>query len=335
MFFFLAFIYLIFMAHLYGEKSMSKRLYHIFLTLFLSGIILTACNQKNGEGDSTMKQANSSELSDLEMRLKKFIEGREELVAISFQDTDQQFYLGINDTISLHAASTMKVPVMMEVFRQSESSRYSMEDSLTIRNEFRSIIDNSLFSLDIGEDSGDRLYSMIGKKESIRSLVNEMITYSGNLATNLLIDTVEAKNVQMFMESLGAKDIQVLRGVEDLKAYRAGKNNTTTAKDLAIIFQAIYDGKYWSEKSRKDMLDILLDQHLRKKIPAKLPIDVKVAHKTGSITKIDHDSGIIYPKEYSPYILVVLTKGFEDHKEAQDCIAGISQIVYEWYIINQ
>ena len=314
---------------------MSKLLYHIYLTLLLSGIILAACNQKNGEGDSTMKQANSSELSDLEMRLKKFIEGREELVAISFQDTDQQFYLGINDTISLHAASTMKVPVMMEVFRQSESSRYSMEDSLTIRNEFRSIIDNSLFSLDLGEDSGDRLYSMIGKKESIRSLVNEMITYSGNLATNLLIDRVEAKNVQMFMESLGAKDIQVLRGVEDLKAYRAGKNNTTTAKDLAIIFQAIYDGKYWSEKSRKDMLDILFDQHLRKKIPAKLPADVKVAHKTGSITKIDHDSGIIYPKEYSPYILVVLTRGFEDHKEAQDCIAGISQIVYEWYIINQ
>ncbi|NOQ96793.1 MAG: serine hydrolase [Calditrichae bacterium] len=314
---------------------MSKLLYHIFLTLLLSGIILTACNQKNGEGDSNMKEVKTLALTELEKGLKKYIENIEAMVAFSFQDTDQQFYLGINDTISLHAASTMKVPVMMEVYRQSESGRFSMEDSLTIRNEFRSIIDNSLFSLDIGEDSGDRLYSMIGRKESIRSLVNEMITYSGNLATNLLIDTVEAKNVQIFMESLGAKDIQVLRGVEDIKAYRAGKNNTTTAKDLAIIFQAIYDGKYWSEKSRKDMLDILLDQHLRKKIPAKLPIDVKVAHKTGSITKIDHDSGIIYPKDYSPYILVVLTKGFKDHKEAQDCIAGISQIVYEWYTINQ
>ena len=71
------------------------------------------------------------------------------------------------------------------------------------------------------------------------------------------------------MESLGAKDIQVLRGVEDIKAYRAGKNNTTTAKDLAIIFQAIYDGQYWSKESRIEMLDILLDQHFRKKIPAK------------------------------------------------------------------
>jgi beta-lactamase class A len=79
------------------------------------------------------------------------------------------------------------------------------------------------------------------------------------------------------------------------------------------------------------MIEILLDQHYRKKIPAKLPADVKVAHKTGSITKIDHDSGIILPPDYVPYILVVLTKGFEDHAEAQDCIADISKMIYDWY----
>jgi len=281
-----------------------------------------------------MKQANLSKLPNLEINLKKYIDNREELIAISFQDTDMQFYLGINDTISLHAASTMKVPVMMEVFRQSESGRFSMEDSLSIRNEFRSIIDNSLFSLDIGEDSGDRLYSLIGKKESIRAVVDDMITYSSNLATNLLIDTVGANRVQSFMESLGAKDIRVLRGVEDLKAFEAGKNNTTTAKDLAIIFQTIFDGKYWSKENRQEMLDILLDQHFGKKIPAKLPSDVKVAHKTGSITKIDHDSGIIFPNGYSPYILVVLTMGFEDHTKAQEIISEISRMIYDWYIKN-
>jgi beta-lactamase class A len=281
-----------------------------------------------------MNKVSASDLLALEIRLKKYIDNKEEFIAISFKDTDEQYYLGINDTLSLHAASTMKVPVMMEVFRQSESGRFSIEDSITIRNKFRSIIDNSLYSLDIGEDSGDRLYSLIGKKELIRVVVNDMITYSSNLATNLLIDAVGANNVQSFMESLGANDIQVLRGVEDLKAYEAGKNNTTTAKDLAIIFQTIYEGKFWTEDSRNHMLDILFDQHFRKKIPAKLPSGVKVAHKTGSITKIDHDSGIIFPKGYSPYILVVLTRGFVDHKEAQDCISEISLMIYDWYIKN-
>jgi beta-lactamase class A len=302
----------------------------ILPALFLSVMILAACT-KNGEGDSKMKQANLSKLPKLEVDLKKYVSVKEEQIAVSLQDIDQQFYLGINDTISFHAASTMKVPVMMEIYRQSEAGLFMMEDSLTIRNEFKSIIDNSPFSLDIGEDSADRLYSMIGSKESIRSLVNEMITYSGNLATNLLIDMVEAKNVQKFIESFGAKDIRVLRGVEDIKAFRAGKNNTTTAKDLTIIFQVIYDGKYWSKKNRNEMLDVLLDQHFRQKIPAELPADVKVAHKTGSITKIDHDGGIIYPKEFKPYILVVLTKGFEDHLDAQECIAEISRMIYDWY----
>ena len=304
------------------------------LILFLSVLISLSCNQKKGEGDANMKMGNASDLAELENRLNKYISSTNEFIAISFQDTDQQFYLGINDTISLHAASTMKVPVMMEIFRQAEAGRFSMNDSLTIRNEFRSIIDNSKFSLDINEDSGDRLYSMIGANESIRNLVNEMITYSGNLATNLLIDMVKAKNVQAFMVSVGANDIQVLRGVEDLKAFRAGRSNTTTAKDLAIIFQTIYDGKYWSKESRQEMIDILLDQQLRKKLPAKLPSDVKVAHKTGSITEIDHDGGIIFPKEFPPYILVVLTKGFENHEEAQESISEISRIIYDWYIKN-
>lgn len=281
-----------------------------------------------------MKVVNSSDLSELENQLNKYISSTKEFIAVSFQDTDRQFYLGIQDTISLHAASTMKVPVMMEIFRQAEAGLFSLNDSLTIRNEFRSIIDNSKFSLDINEDSGDRLYAMIGSNESIRNLVNEMITFSGNLATNLLIDTVKAENVQSFMIKIGANDIRVLRGVEDLKAYSAGKNNTTTAKDLAIIFQTIYDGKYWSDESRQEMIDILLDQHLRKKLPAKLPSDVSVAHKTGSITEIDHDAGIIFPKEFSPYILVVLTKGFENHEEAQESIAEISRMVYDWYVKN-
>jgi beta-lactamase class A len=80
------------------------------------------------------------------------------------------------------------------------------------------------------------------------------------------------------------------------------------------------------------MIDILLDQHFRKKIPGKLPSEVKVAHKTGSITKISHDSGIVFPKDFTPYILVVLTKGFKDHDEAEDSIAQISRMIYDWYV---
>ena len=183
----------------------------------------------------------------------------------------------------------------------------------------------------LDEDSAERLYAMIGQKEPIRSLVVEMITSSGNLATNLLIDLVKAENVRALMSELGAADMQVLRGVEDMKAFRAGKSNTTTSKALARVYQALYQGDIWTEAHRREMLDILLDQKFNEKIPAGLPREVKVAHKTGSITAIDHDSGIIFPPGLPPYILVVLTKGFEDQKEAEQCIAEISAIIYRWY----
>jgi beta-lactamase class A len=279
-----------------------------------------------------MKTEGTLNPAHLEQQIKSFIKNKDALIAVALQDVEQKFYLGINDTISLHAASTMKVPVMMEIFRQADQGKFKMDDSLLIKNEFKSIVDGSSYSLDISEDGGDRLYSMIGSKESVRALVNEMIVYSGNLATNLLIELADAGNVQHFMESIGANDIRVLRGVEDIKAYRAGKNNTTTANDLAIIYQAIYNGSYWSDQSRAKMLDILLRQHYHSKIPAQLPAQVKVAHKTGSITRIDHDSGIIFPQGYVPYILVVLTRGFEDHTKARETIARISRMVYDWYI---
>jgi len=309
---------------------MYKRLIQLCATLLLAGLLGSSCQTKSN-GDRKMKQANVLELKKLERNIKSFINSKDAFIAVALQDVEKNFYLGIDDTISVHAASTMKVPVMMEIYRQAEDGKFSLDDSLTIKNEFKSIVDGSIYSMDISEDSGDRLYSMIGSKESIRNLVKEMIIYSGNLATNLLIDLCGAHHVQDFMQTIGAKDIQVLRGVEDIKAFRAGKNNTTTAKDLAIIFQSVYDGSYWSENSRNEMIDILLAQHFNEKIPAKLPKSVKVAHKTGSITEIDHDAGIAFPEGYVPYILVVLTKGFEDHTEAQESIATLSRMVYDWY----
>jgi beta-lactamase class A len=297
---------------------------YISILIILSSII--ACGQKKGN------QVEEFNIVELEDQINSYIKTKIELIAVSLELTRPNRYLGINDEISVHAASTMKVPVMAEVFRQADRGIFSLDDSLLIKNEFASIIDGSTFSLDITEDGGDRLYSMIGQKESIRSLVNEMITYSGNLATNLLIEKVGAGNTQQFMKTLGANDIQVLRGVEDIKAYRAGKNNTTTAKDLAIILKALLLKKKWREASSNEMITILLDQKFKKKIPAGLPANVKVAHKTGSITKIDHDAGIIFPPDRPPYILVVLTKGFENHEEAQHCIAEISRMVYQWYM---
>lgn len=255
----------------------------------------------------------------------------ETVVAVAYKDLRSHKTLFIHEKEMMHAASTMKVPVMMEVFKQAATGQFQLTDSLLVKDEFHSIIDGSLYAMDIGEDSDDILYSKIGHKMSLHDLVFHMITVSSNLATNILIEFVGAENVQRTMKSLGANDIQILRGVEDLRAYRAGKNNRTDAYDLLQILQAIAQKEFVSQQACEDMLEILFAQKYNTKIPAQLPKGTRVAHKTGSITKINHDCGIIYPADSPPYILVVLTKGYKNNKQSEKLIADISKQIYNYH----
>ncbi|NOZ62790.1 MAG: serine hydrolase [Calditrichaeota bacterium] len=250
-------------------------------------------------------------------------------VAVAFEDLPSGASLFINEKVQMHAASTMKTPVMIEVFKQAQEGRLRLTDSIEVKNEFRSIVDGSKFSLSEIDDSDDIVYRHLNKKMTIRDLVYQMITVSSNFATNLLIDLVGAENVSATMHSIGAKNIQVLRGVEDLEAFRAGLNNTTDAYDMYLIMKKIALKEVVSPEACDEMIAILVDQRFKDKIPRYLPSTIRVAHKTGWITGIDHDAAIVYLTPEHPYILVVMTKGIKNHVQAQELIGQISKKIFE------
>lgn len=250
-------------------------------------------------------------------------------VAVAFRDLRTADTLYLDADSSFHAASTMKVPVMIELFRQVDAGKVTLDQPVLLTNRFASIVDGSPFSLDPADDSDSSLYRRIGKRSTIEELLTLMITRSSNLATNTLIELVGASRAQVTMRSLGATRIRVLRGVEDQKAYDRGLNNTTTARDLAIILQAIQENRAASAASCARMRDILLDQEFDTEIPAGLPPGTPVAHKTGWITGVLHDAAIVYPAGRDPYVLVVLTRGIPDRAVARALIADISRLVYE------
>jgi beta-lactamase class A len=229
----------------------------------------------------------------------------------------------INPDLQFHAASTMKVPVMIELFRQVEAGQRTLDDTVLVTNQFTSIHDGTPYTLSATEDSDGEIYKAMGTRLSYRALVEAAITVSSNLATNILIEHLGAKNVQATVDRLGASGMQVLRGVEDQKAFDAGKNNTTTARGLLTLFEAIGTGKTVSPAASASMIDILKRQQFRTGIPAGLPAGTVVAHKTGSITRIRHDAGIVYSKR--PYVLVVLVRGIQDSKVSDALIASISR----------
>jgi beta-lactamase class A len=236
--------------------------------------------------------------------------------------------LYLNADASFHAASTMKVPVMIEVFRRADAGALSLDRGILLVNRFGSIVDGSPYALSASDDSERSLYGREGERIPLRELVRLMIVRSSNHATNAVIALVGPDRVTATARALGARDVRVLRGVEDGKAFEAGLVNTTTARDLATLLEAIERGTAASRRSCDEMRTILLAQEFDDAIPAGLPAGTRVAHKTGSITAVAHDAAIVYPGAGAPYVLVVLTRGIPEHARANALIAEIARLVH-------
>lgn len=249
--------------------------------------------------------------------------------AVAFKDLSNSNTVSINSDQMFHAASTMKTPVMIEVYKQAAQGKFALTDSVLIKTEFNSLVD-STFKLSPTDDSELTLYDLAGAKRPISELVYKMITASSNLATNIIVDLVGASNVTQTMRDLGAAKIEVLRGVEDNRAYRAGLNNRTSAGDLLTIFEKMAKGEAVSPEASAAMIAILSSQEFNTIIPAKLPKDVRVAHKTGWLTGLNHDSGIVFLPDGRKYVLVILSNKLEDEKKAIDAMADVSKLIYDF-----
>jgi beta-lactamase class A len=278
-------------------------------------------------GFSQMKQT----ISELEKQVQSKLNISDAHFGIAFKDLQTGATLLLNEKDNFHAASTMKTPVLIELYKQAAEGRFALTDSILIKNSFSSIVDGSSYMLDSTDDSQTELYRHIGEKNTIASLAYQMIIQSSNLATNLLIELVKPENVMNTMKSLGANDIRVLRGVEDNKAYEQGLNNTTTAFDLSLIYEKMAQGKLVSASASQEMINTLLDQKFNEVIPALLPTDIKVAHKTGSITGVQHDSGIVFLPDGRKYVLVLLSRfNPADEKNVIAAMAQVSKLIYDF-----
>lgn len=269
---------------------------------------------------------------DTEAAVRRIIGGSGAEVAVAMRALDGSRELLVDADKPFHAASTMKIPVMIELFRQADAGLASLDEALPIRNAFRSIVDGSLFALSEGDDSDREVYAAVGGTMTLRRLCELMITVSSNFATNLLMERLGVENIRQTVSGLGAGGMQVLRGVEDGKAFEKGLNNSTTARGLLTLLERIASGRAVSRDADAEMVAILKRQKFRDAIPAGVPAGVPVAHKTGNITRIHHDAGIVFAQR--PYVLVVLVRGIDDQKKSAALIADISRTVYRTMVPN-
>ncbi|MCL4561068.1 MAG: class A beta-lactamase-related serine hydrolase [Chloroflexi bacterium] len=250
-------------------------------------------------------------------------------IAVALHDLSTGAETLVNAGISFNPASTIKVAVMMEVFRQAEDGQFSLDDLIPVKNSFASLVEGLPFALKREDDSEPNLYDLDGQEVSIRSLVEKMIIHSSNLATNLLVERVGADQITAYAKDLGAVDVCLRRGLFDDRAIALGWNNRANARGLMRLLIRLARGEVVSSGASKEMIEIMERQEFNEGIPAGLPSGIPVAHKTGWTDDVYHDAGIIYPPGQLPYVMVVMTQGFAEVSTAHAFVADISHQVYE------
>jgi beta-lactamase class A len=252
-----------------------------------------------------------------------------ERLGIAFYDAQTTLQWSYNAESYFHAASTIKLAVLVTLYGEVAKGRLTEDAPVHVRNRFASLVGGEPFTVELGSAAEEQVAKHLGRTMSVRDLAYEMITRSSNFATNLLIDVVGVPTIQQSLEELRVDGVILLRGVLDQAAYDAGQNNEVTANGVLKLLRLIAEGRAWSPEVCAPMLEILLDQRYKSGIPAGLPGDAQVAHKTGNISTVSHDAGIVFIGNRRPYFLVVLTQFEPGAKKASAALAEISRDIYE------
>jgi beta-lactamase class A len=254
-------------------------------------------------------------------------ESKARACAVAVHDYETGFRFSLQADRPFHAASTIKVAILLAVARAIDEGKLRGDDTLLVRNRFLSAIDQTPFRLDSDSDGFPELYKSVGRTSKISDLAEWMIISSSNLATNLLLDYLSVEYAREVLAEAGVPGVELRRGVDDGKAHEKGLDNETTAQGLLALFAALR-GDFLTKPSRDFAINILLKQKFTSMIPALLPAHASVAHKTGEISTACHDAGIIYLPEREPYILVVLTEVTAETNGRREAIAKISEAVF-------
>jgi len=248
--------------------------------------------------------------------------------AVAVHDYETGFRFAINGDRRFHAASTMKVAVLLAIGRAVDEGLIRLDDTLHVRNRCLSAVDQTPFRIDAESDGYPQLHRLVGRTAKISDLTEWMIVSSSNLATNLLLDHLTVEYASKVLRDAGVSGVDLRRGVDDTKAHEKNLNNETTAQGLLDLF-AVLRGDFLSKASRDLAINILLQQRFNSMIPAPLPAHASVAHKTGEISTACHDAGIVYLPEREPYILVVLTEVAAERNGRREAIAKISGTIFQ------
>ncbi|MBV8118082.1 MAG: serine hydrolase [Candidatus Eremiobacteraeota bacterium] len=234
--------------------------------------------------------------------------------ALEIMDLSTGYHLGLNAGASMPAASTIKIPVMVEVFAQLQAGRYDLNYRMGLR------------SGDKDYGSGELCDAPIGSTYSVSTLLEKMIDISDNTATNMLIRLVGRRNINLSMVGLG---LERTRLADDIRTagWDVRRQLRTSPADLVHLLALMAHRQLIDEWSSNEMISILEQDQYNTLLPEPLPDDIPIAHKTGSFFDTLNDAGIVYAAD-APYVIAVMTTALPSQTLGRTFIRSISRLTY-------
>ncbi|MFI5182106.1 MAG: serine hydrolase [Thermoanaerobaculia bacterium] len=294
---------------------------------FLKPLLRYARRLRISSNDSRPTGLTPAKVRELQHTLDAIAESSGARFGVYFKDLASGLTLSKNPSLSMHAASTMKTPILLEVLRCEDAGTLRLTDELPVKNEFRSVVDGSVFSIGLDPETDGPTMAFLGRSAPLELLLREMIVRSSNLATNIVLSHVGPPAVQAFTNALGAPTVRIRRCVEDSKAYEKGLNNETDAAGMAVIMEAAVRTPTLSASARAKAWEILTGQTFNDQIPAGLhpQSGAVVGHKTGSISSVQHDAAVVRLPDGREYVLVILAEDFGANEEGRTRVKDASR----------
>lgn len=235
-------------------------------------------------------------------------------VNLQVESLQGEVYASRNADEAVPSASVIKIPILVELMEQVKGGILHLEDNYT------------LLATDKTGGSGIIAKYADGTTMTVNELARLMMVASDNTATNILIRKVGQKAVNKQMKQLGFPSLQLNRVMMDTAAVARGIDNYVTTRDINALLRHIYNHKVANKALCERMMNFLLQNEDRTTLPRFIPQTVRVAHKTGGLTYVRGDAGIVFTA--TPFVISVFVRGIETEK-AEKIIAEIGEICYK------
>ncbi|HEY6968994.1 MAG TPA: serine hydrolase [Candidatus Angelobacter sp.] len=288
----------------------------ILLLLLLAATALPAPAQCCPPKPQTTKRQVLWQKLQLEIRaVDQQLDG---VLAVAIKDLTSEEEFFINPDEVMPQASSIKITVLAELYRQAQQGKLKLKDEYVVRKE--DLVPGSDIMLGLTPGT---------TRLTLRDLATMMIAVSDNSATNVLIDRVGLDNVNLMLEGQGLHVTRLRRKMMDLKAASEGRENVSTPREMMTLLDTIYRGKLLNKEMTEDYFKVL-STHKDSALLQGLPDDVIAASKPGELEAVRNDSGIIFVKN-RPYVLCVMTAYLKDEKEGSAAIRKISALAYSYF----